>query len=200
MGETASSKLPVLFQFSQPSHNVAVFRGADLRKAIAAGIVPGFGSLGKTQLTGGTAHTLVHAPATVSHLAHATTLTHSSVPLAPQVVYRPPQPQVVYRPAPTQVIHRPAPAQVVFRPAPTQVVHRPATTQVVYKPAPAPVLVKPATAPYQPYVDPCPAEEALYTYEYAVKDDYTSNDFGATEARDGPLTNGQYSVNLPDGR
>jgi len=65
---------------------------------------------------------------------------------------------------------------------------------------PAPVVVKPATAPYQPYVDPYPAEEALYTYEYAVKDDYTSNDFGATEARDGPLTNGQYSVNLPDGR
>jgi len=205
--ETSSSKLPVLFQFSQPSHNVAVFRGADLRKAIAAGIVPGFGSLGKTQLNGGTAPTLVHAPATVSHLAHATTLTHPPVPLASQVVYRPPQPQVVYRPAPTQVIHRPAPAQVVYRPAPTQVIHRPATTQVVYKPAPAPVgvkpspvVVKPATAPYQPYVDPYPAEEALYTYEYAVKDDYTSNDFGATEARDGPHTNGQYSVNLPDGR
>merc|ERR1712025_848048 len=39
--------LPVLFQFSQPSHNVAVFRGAELKAAIAAGIVPGFGSLNK---------------------------------------------------------------------------------------------------------------------------------------------------------
>merc|ERR1719320_1940473 len=38
--------LPVLFQFSQPGHNVAVFRGADLRKAIASGLVKGFGNLG----------------------------------------------------------------------------------------------------------------------------------------------------------
>merc|ERR1719328_960036 len=37
--------LPVLFQFSHPTHNVAVFRGADLKKAIAAGVVKGFGSL-----------------------------------------------------------------------------------------------------------------------------------------------------------
>ena len=36
--------LPVLFQFSHPTHNVAVFRGADLKKAIAAGIVKGFGN------------------------------------------------------------------------------------------------------------------------------------------------------------
>merc|ERR1712128_364842 len=45
LGQENSNKLPVLFQFSQPSHNVAVFRGADLKKAIAAGIVPGFGNL-----------------------------------------------------------------------------------------------------------------------------------------------------------
>ena len=38
--------LPVLFQFSHPTHNVAVFRGADLKKAIAAGVVKGFGNLG----------------------------------------------------------------------------------------------------------------------------------------------------------
>ena len=38
--------LPVLFQFSQPGHNVAVFRGADLKKAIASGLVSGFGNLG----------------------------------------------------------------------------------------------------------------------------------------------------------
>merc|ERR1712106_1011392 len=47
IGQQNSKKLPVLFQFSQPSHNVAVFRGADLKAAIAAGIVPGFGSLQK---------------------------------------------------------------------------------------------------------------------------------------------------------
>ena len=40
--------LPVLFQFSQPNHNVAVFRGADLKKAIASGLVKGFGTLGST--------------------------------------------------------------------------------------------------------------------------------------------------------
>ena len=38
--------LPVLFQFSHPTHNVAVFRGAALKQAIAAGVVKGFGSLG----------------------------------------------------------------------------------------------------------------------------------------------------------
>merc|ERR1712032_771822 len=35
--------LPVLFSFKQPTHNVAVFRGADLKNAIAAGLVKGFG-------------------------------------------------------------------------------------------------------------------------------------------------------------
>merc|ERR1712215_573234 len=35
--------LPVLFQFSHPTHNVAVYRGAELKAAIAAGLVGGFG-------------------------------------------------------------------------------------------------------------------------------------------------------------
>merc|ERR1711887_263603 len=38
--------LPVLFQYEGPTHSVAVFRGAQLRQAIAAGLVPGFGNLG----------------------------------------------------------------------------------------------------------------------------------------------------------
>merc|ERR1711970_1716070 len=37
--------LPVLFQYEEPGHSVAVFRGAELRQAIAAGLVPGFGNL-----------------------------------------------------------------------------------------------------------------------------------------------------------
>merc|ERR1712215_63707 len=41
-----SHNLPVLFQFSQPTHDVAVFRGAELKQAIAAGLVKGFGNLG----------------------------------------------------------------------------------------------------------------------------------------------------------
>merc|ERR1711931_142994 len=39
--------LPVLFQYEEPGHSVAVFRGAELKQAIAAGLVPGFGSLGR---------------------------------------------------------------------------------------------------------------------------------------------------------
>merc|ERR1712119_179402 len=38
--------LPVLFQYEEPTHSVAVFRGAQLRQAIAAGLVSGFGNLG----------------------------------------------------------------------------------------------------------------------------------------------------------
>jgi len=207
--------LPVLFQFSQPSHNVAVFRGAELKAAIAAGIVPGFGSLNKAAASAsdenreGRSDDDSDADAgadasTAADTDDATPVAAPSPAPALKVVssYRPAP--VVYKPAP--VIYKPAP--VVYNPAPAPVVYRPAPAPVVYKPAPAPVVVKPAPvvikqAPavaYKPYVDPYPAEEALYTYEYAVKDDYTSSDFAGKEARDGILTNGQYSVNLPDGR
>ncbi|XP_063884559.1 cuticle protein 7-like [Scylla paramamosain] len=39
-----------------------------------------------------------------------------------------------------------------------------------------------------------------YNAQYAVKDDYSGNDFGAQEARDGYSTQGSYHVLLPDGR
>merc|ERR1712128_421203 len=45
-GQEAAHNLPVLFKYSEPGHSVAVFRGAQLRQAIAAGLVPGFGNLG----------------------------------------------------------------------------------------------------------------------------------------------------------
>ena len=43
---------------------------------------------------------------------------------------------------------------------------------------------------------------AVYSYQYGVdaKDDYNQVLFGASEARDGYATNGQYNVLLPDGR
>merc|ERR1711892_1478070 len=44
----STHNLPVLFQFGQPGHNVAVFRGAQLKQAIADGLVPGFGNLGRS--------------------------------------------------------------------------------------------------------------------------------------------------------
>ena len=40
----------------------------------------------------------------------------------------------------------------------------------------------------------------MYTWEYAVKDDYSNNDFGHKEARNGAHTDGKYYVALPDGR
>merc|ERR1712002_231141 len=150
----AMADLPVLFQFSQPTHNVAVFRGADLEKARAAG--------------------LIKSPVT------------AAAKPAPVVV-----------PAPAPVAYKPAPAPVVVKPAP--VVYKPAPAPVVYKPAPAPVAYKPA--PAATYHEPEYAYgDAVYTWEYAVKDDYTSNDFGHKESRDGAHADGKYYVALPDGR
>ena len=45
-----------------------------------------------------------------------------------------------------------------------------------------------------------PDEAPKYTYSYSVQDDYTSNNYGATEDRDGYATSGSYYVALPDGR
>merc|ERR1739844_256266 len=41
---------------------------------------------------------------------------------------------------------------------------------------------------------------AVYSYEYAVQDDYSGANFGQNEHRDGYSTSGQYRVALPDGR
>merc|ERR1719500_1655764 len=192
---TADRDLPVLFQFSQPSHNVAVFRGADLERAKAAGLIKGFG--------GAAAKKPAPAPATAAPAAYKP---------APTPAYKPAPAPVVYSPAPAPVVYRPAPtpAPVVYKPAP--IVYKPAPAPVVYKPAPppAPVVYKPAPVVYKPtpaykpaasYVEPAYNDaDALYTWEYAVKDDYSNNDFGHKEARDGAHTDGKYYVALPDGR
>ncbi|XP_069976011.1 cuticle protein 7-like [Penaeus vannamei] len=47
---------------------------------------------------------------------------------------------------------------------------------------------------------PAPVGPARYDFNYAVKDDYSGNDFGHQEARDGYDTQGTYYVQLPDGR
>ncbi|KAK7034472.1 hypothetical protein SK128_023577, partial [Halocaridina rubra] len=41
---------------------------------------------------------------------------------------------------------------------------------------------------------------ARYDFNYAVQDDYSGNDFGHQESRDGDVTQGSYYVLLPDGR
>jgi len=173
----ADKDLPVLFSFKQPTHNVAVFRGADLKNAIASGLVKGFGS-GAGLGDGGEARR------------------GKSVVVAPAVA--------PIRVAPAPVV-RVAPAPVVVRPAPvvTRVV-KPVVvkTAPVVSYAPKPV-VSYAPAPkvaYKPYVDPYADEPAYYTYEYAVNDDYSKSAFDANESRDNYLTTGKYSVALPDGR
>ncbi|KAK7034471.1 hypothetical protein SK128_023576 [Halocaridina rubra] len=65
--------------------------------------------------------------------------------------------------------------------------------------------------PYRPpvpsYNAPAPAYgssaaegPAQYDFNYAVKDEYSGNDFGHQEARNGYDTQGTYYVQLPDGR
>merc|ERR1712055_177893 len=79
--------LPVLFSFSQPSHNVAVFRGAALQNALNSGAIQGFGNLG-------------HGNGGLSGVHPATpVLSHTPVYQAPARVVTP----VI----PAQVIHRP---------------------------------------------------------------------------------------------
>ena len=41
---------------------------------------------------------------------------------------------------------------------------------------------------------------AKYAFDYAVKDEYSGNDYGHQETRDGYDTKGSYFVALPDGR
>merc|ERR1711936_1014242 len=187
--------LPVLFQFSHPTHNVAVFRGAALKQAIAAGVVKGFGSLGGDGANSGQEDrdgrsgdgdddgSNYAAPTTYAPPPPPPPTTPAYVaPTTVAPVYKPAP--VVYRPAPVVYKPTPTPAPVVYRPAP----------KIVYQPQPA--TYKPAA----PYVDQYADTPAVYTWENAVKDDYTSNDFGAKESRDGYLTNGKYYVALPDGR
>ncbi|XP_076059588.1 uncharacterized protein LOC143036225 [Oratosquilla oratoria] len=61
-------------------------------------------------------------------------------------------------------------------------------------------LVTADTAPAYGYPAPPAPAPAKYDFNYAVKDDYSGNDFGHQEARDGYDTQGSYYVQLPDGR
>ena len=138
----------------------------------------------------------VHAPAHIP--------VHKPAPYHPAPVYKPApvyHPAPVYKPAPVYhpaPVHKPAPyvAPVVHKP----VVHAPApyVAPVVHKPIvhQAPVYHKPA--PYHP--EPAYDGPAVYEYGYAVADDYSGANFAANENRDGYATNGEYRVNLPDGR
>ena len=63
--------------------------------------------------------------------------------------------------------------------------------------APAPVYAPaPAYGAEPAYPDTVPS----YNYNYGVADSESQANFGASEAREGYNTNGEYHVNLPDGR
>ena len=52
----------------------------------------------------------------------------------------------------------------------------------------------------QSYGKPAPVGPAKYAYQYKVNDDYANVNFGQAESRDGYTAQGEYFVNLPDGR
>merc|ERR1739848_472967 len=186
------SDLPVLFSFSHPTHNVAVYRGSDLKKAQAAGLFGGLnlererdGRADDDSDSGASSYTTAAPPPPPPPTTYAPTTTTAAPTTTVAPTYPTPAP-VVYKPRP--IVYKPAP--VVYRPAPAPVVYKPAPQPIAYKPAPAATYHEPEYA----YGD------AVYTWEYAVKDDYTSNDFGHKESRDGAHADGKYYVALPDGR
>jgi len=207
--------LPVLFSFSQPSHNVAVYRGAALQNAIASGAIQGFGNLGNG---GGLLHTATAPVSRVTPVIPAPTqvvtpVVHRPVPapVVTPVVHRP----VVSRPVVSQpvVSHAVVSQPVVSRPVVSRpvvshpvvshpVVSRPVVPQaLVSRPVVSQAVVsRPVVSHPVAHVEPVYGEDAEYTYEYSVLDDYSGNNFGAKESRSGALTNGQYYVALPDGR
>merc|ERR1719190_321031 len=141
--------LPVLFQFQQPTHNVAVFRGADLKKAIASGLVKGYP--GASGSAGAVATKTVVAPvvhqAPVVRVAH-TPFVHRVAPAYPTPVVHP-------------VAHHvhPVAHHAVVAPVVAHTVH--ATPS--YAPAPVVVKAAPSYAP-APYVDQYADEPAVYNY------------------------------------
>merc|ERR1712018_687229 len=118
--------LPVLYRVDQPNSNVVVFRGADVARARAAGLLPG----GPVKAS---------PPVAVTPAPYVPPTTTPYVPPPPPPTTPAPPPAPVtpkYKPAPPVVYHKPAPV-VTYKPAPP-----------AYKPAPAPY------APAYANVDP----------------------------------------------
>ncbi|KAK8392704.1 hypothetical protein O3P69_014853 [Scylla paramamosain] len=67
-----------------------------------------------------------------------------------------------------------------------------------YRPPPPPPPTYSAPAPS--YNAPQPVSPPKYDFSWKVKDDYSGNDYGHQEGRDGYDTQGSYYVQLPDGR
>jgi len=218
MADPQDTSLPVLFQFSQPSHTVSVFRGAALKKAISQGLVQNLGyrgsaasneATGEDDKSSGARTGTYSAPVTVaptpvptpapttlppSTYAPTTTsapTTTASTTTVPTTTTAPPTsaPSYSYRTYAPAIHYSRAPTRVVYKATP--IVHQ---RPVHYAPVPTYVA-----APS--YVEPSySGEDAQYIWKYKVRDDYSNNDFGAKESRSGDFTEGQYYVRLPDTR
>ena len=57
-----------------------------------------------------------------------------------------------------------------------------------------------ADHPTPSYKQPEYSDHAIYSYSWSVNDQYSSNNFGQHETRNGANTSGSYYVQLPDGR
>ncbi|XP_069977389.1 cuticle protein 8-like [Penaeus vannamei] len=124
-----------------------------------------------------------------------------------------PAEQPAYKPAPSY--SRTQAYSVVVRGWSLKYINRPLATNcisiwislimsaklIVFAALVAVALARPDQPPAYGYAAPTPAPApAKYDFNYAVKDDYSGNDFGHQEARDGYDTQGAYYVLLPDGR
>ncbi|MPC66719.1 Pro-resilin [Portunus trituberculatus] len=65
-------------------------------------------------------------------------------------------------------------------------------------------ILNPSSSPHQEFSEESyesyESTEAKYDFNYAVRDEYSGNNFGHQESRDGDHTQGSYYVQLPDGR
>merc|ERR1712244_148012 len=94
------------------------------------------------------------------------------------------------------IVHAP----VVAHPVAVPVAHPAPAPAPYHAPAPAPYHAPAPVHHAAGYKEPAYDGPAVYGYEYAVADDYSKANFGATENRDGYKTAGSYRVALPDGR
>ncbi|CAG0912857.1 unnamed protein product [Notodromas monacha] len=101
-----------------------------------------------------------------------------------------------YRPAVYKPVYKPAYAPAAYAPAP----YYPAASS--YEPAyvPAPTVYKPAYKPAGYGKDEYYNDNPQYQFQWAVRDDYSGNDYNHAEQRDGYKTQGEYKTLLPDGR
>ena len=162
------SKLPVLYRVDQPTSNVVVFRGADVARAKAAGLLPAHRSNGDGNGDGkGSGYgngygnrysqpeptTYAPPPTTTEYTTTTTTTTQATTTTTE--AYKAPEteaPKVYYKPGPAS-----------YRPVKT----------VYYKPAPA----YPSPSQYKPVYNPAPKYSPKPSYSSYKEPSYPSVTF-----------------------